>query len=82
MLKGAPDCVHTFQASYQHPICKTSIKTDNLNANMSVTTGFLLYACLKENGYVVSNVVVTIADKFYVYCRKLSRPNFWEVQVF
>ena len=29
-------------------ICNTSVQADNLDANMSVTTGFILYACLED----------------------------------
>ena len=39
-------------------ICNTSIQADSLDANTSVTTGFILYACLKDSIIVRQQVTL------------------------
>ena len=39
-------------------ICNTSVKADNLNANTSGITGFIIYACLKDSMMVRQQVTL------------------------
>jgi len=60
-------------------LCNTFIKGNGLNANMSLSTGLVVYTERSDYGYAASSIVATIVIIICRYYRESSSPNFEDV---